>query len=812
MSAPSSFTLVFEMLSDWHIGLGAGRHGAVDSTIRRDWEGFPYIPGKTCVGILRDACEVVAEALGSDWPKVVDVLFGSQPALSQDRGELNSPIPAALQVSSARYPERIRRVLKGKPALLGALTFLKPGVQINRDTGTAEEDFLRYEEMARRGDKLYAQAHLDLSSYPEDVQNKAFALLLAGCRFAERLGGKRRRGTGKCSVSVDGASLSEWKEHLKGECSVSYVTNRPQSLSCSGSGSPKQESYALHIKVETPVVIMSRVVGNVVETLDFIPGAFLLPIVGRRIGQDTLARAIAANQVRVTHAYPVVRGTRGLPVPFCFFQEKMNPEKIHNRLWSKEPAPQIKACRDSYITAEDGKVFFSKPKRMLVTHNVVDDSLQRPQEEGVYSLQSIEPGAEFTAYLMLDGCPTDGLEGDWGQWRIGTAKHSEYGLVTIRAKKIDDVLSAEQQLVNPVGRGANASDGEPDASGGGQCAGCGEGTDELLVVWLLSDALLRDSKLRLMPSVNTLKNELESKLGVALELRQEAGLENSISRQRRIESWQTQWGLPRHTLLGLQAGTVAVFKVKDGTLNSDKLRELERAGIGERTAEGYGRIAFNHPFLSRDRKEYRMESGGDERQSARADDTSEWASLPDEDKAWVRRIQITALKSHIGSVILAKSVDRNWRQDVLGISGDKPSNSQLNALRVLVLRLSDDASNIDQWRQSVNSWRESLSRSTKKDSWPEDAIRKLDSMFGTQDGAGDTNKPVWALIDQDIQWDDFCVSSNRDEEIQELRRSLWPFALKSLVDAVVRAEVRSRSGGEENAQEDQKALRNARHA
>jgi hypothetical protein len=207
-----------------------------------------------------------------------------------------------------------------------------------------------------------------------------------------------------------------------------------------------------------------------------------------------------------------------------------------------------------------------------------------------------------------------------------------------------------------------------------------------------------------------------------------------------------------------------------------------------------------------------MESGGDERQSARADDTSEWASLPDEDKAWVRRIQITALKSHIGSVILAKSVDRNWRQDVLGISGDKPSNSQLNALRVLVLRLSDDASNIDQWRQSVNSWRESLSRSTKKDSWPEDAIRKLDSMFGTQDGAGDTNKPVWALIDQDIQWDDFCVSSNRDEEIQELRRSLWPFALKSLVDAVVRAEVRSRSGGEENAQEDQKALRNARHA
>jgi CRISPR-associated protein Csx10 len=53
-----SFTITVKMLSDWHIGCGAGRTGDIDSLVQRDQNGFPYIPAKTLTGIWRDACEL----------------------------------------------------------------------------------------------------------------------------------------------------------------------------------------------------------------------------------------------------------------------------------------------------------------------------------------------------------------------------------------------------------------------------------------------------------------------------------------------------------------------------------------------------------------------------------------------------------------------------------------------------------------------------------------------------------------------------------------------------------------------------------
>ena len=35
------------MLSDWHIGTGAGRHGGIDRLIARDADGLPYVPAST---------------------------------------------------------------------------------------------------------------------------------------------------------------------------------------------------------------------------------------------------------------------------------------------------------------------------------------------------------------------------------------------------------------------------------------------------------------------------------------------------------------------------------------------------------------------------------------------------------------------------------------------------------------------------------------------------------------------------------------------------------------------------------------------
>ncbi|HEY3378758.1 MAG TPA: RAMP superfamily CRISPR-associated protein, partial [Armatimonadota bacterium] len=80
----SVLRITLTMTSDWHIGSGAGRPGDTDRLIRRDWEGLPYVPGKTMVGIWRDACERVAYGLDHQdenglWHHWVAYLFGNQP-------------------------------------------------------------------------------------------------------------------------------------------------------------------------------------------------------------------------------------------------------------------------------------------------------------------------------------------------------------------------------------------------------------------------------------------------------------------------------------------------------------------------------------------------------------------------------------------------------------------------------------------------------------------------------------------------------------------------------------------------------------
>ena len=67
----------------------------------------------------------------------------------------------------------------------------------------------------------------------------------------------------------------------------------------------------------------------------------------------------------------------------------------------------------------------------------------------------------------------------------------------------------------------------------------------------------------------------------------------------RRESSQARWGRPRPSLVGLAAGSVVSLRVADGVrLDRAALADVEHAGIGERTAEGFGVIRFNPPELT----------------------------------------------------------------------------------------------------------------------------------------------------------------------------------------------------------------------
>jgi len=80
----------------------------------------------------------------------------------------------------------------------------------------------------------------------------------------------------------------------------------------------------LVLNLTGPLAVSHRTVGNVVETLDFLPGSYLLPHVTRtltNLGVDPRG-AIQRGDLLVLSATLEVDEARGRPVPMALFHEK----------------------------------------------------------------------------------------------------------------------------------------------------------------------------------------------------------------------------------------------------------------------------------------------------------------------------------------------------------------------------------------------------------------------------------------------------------------------------------------------------------
>ncbi|MFQ3549237.1 MAG: RAMP superfamily CRISPR-associated protein, partial [Armatimonadota bacterium] len=587
---PKEFILNIKMLSDWHIGTGSGRAGSVDSLVRKDEYGFPYISGKTCNGILRDACEVVASKLDDGWQNYIELLFGSQPSLNKDGDVLDKPQNAAFQIENACYSDNIRKFLKDKKTLKDALTFVKPSMSVDEKTGMAKDDHLMFEEMARCGAELSAKCSLDLDDYDEDTKKRAFDLLLAGCKFADRIGGKRRRGSGKCEISIKDSNISDFE--LLREYKEPKKISSSREISKSENSANELKCYKLTITTKSPVCVMTRTVGNIIQSLDYIPGTHIIPILSKKLGESVISDAIKNSNLIVTNAYPVIDGKRSLPVPFCFFQKKLETESIINRsLVKEENSTQLKQWRNVFIDIDNNNLIFTKAQKIVNTHSVVDDKTQSPSDDGVYSIEAIKPNTTFISYIWFDG----DIGNDWGDVKIGTAKHAEYGSVTFN---IEPCVFENEKRIESYNEG------------------------DKLSLWFASDAIFYDDKLRMTPVIDILKAALEKELkdlskatlekelgeGYELTPIDTEGLISSATRQERTESWQTSWGLPRPTLSSIKAGSYVKFSSNNEKIPNELIKELEKFGIGERRAEGFGRVIVN-PKFEKDYKAEKFEEG-----------------------------------------------------------------------------------------------------------------------------------------------------------------------------------------------------------
>lgn len=625
------FAVTVEFLSDWACGTGTTRYGAVDREVHRDRDGLPMLRGKTLVGMLRDAAETVVEALdeGRDrlWHDWLRVLFGDRSGAHGIPGARPGPLPAALVAHPLRLPEPVRAALADLDELSrhlarDATVTLRPGVQIDTRTGVAADNMFRVEERASSGLVVTADWQLSFDTLPPDapVPWEAEFLLRAAARLVDAVGGKRRRGAGRCRVEVasggrsDRASgdasgrpvdrlaelLALVDEARPPQVALPAAPDGEPSASPSGAGTVGslgrrrddvlQHRYDLRITALTPLLFVRGEIGNLVHTERFIPGTALLPALHEALGEQA-TELITSGRAIVTNATVEIDGRRSLPTPMALQQEKGRPDSALVNLL----VPPSDGRHDDrrlrpwggFCVATEAGIRRATPKLVEWAHSSIEDEPQRPTEDtgGFFVYEAIDTGTVLRAEVWLPADVSLNTTRLAGRRRIGRSRKDDYGLVDIEVSTPDPSTVWLRTGV------ASPASGHPDE----------------LVVWLLSDVLLRGAAGEPAADVGRFAEVLGEALGVGLRLPDavddaaEAGTPpGALVTFRRVESWQRRWSLPRPSLTGLGAGSVLRFQMVGTPPSAEAYRRVEACGVGERTAEGFGRVALAPELLGRE--------------------------------------------------------------------------------------------------------------------------------------------------------------------------------------------------------------------
>lgn len=229
----------FEIItqSAFFIGSGLGIAGIVDRGCLKDNKGFIYIPGSSIKGKVRyytkrlvqqpyfkttlPICETLTnpEICKFEPPCVICRLFGSRYT------------EGALNFLDAKLNKEFQSIIKkNNPLDIKYQTSLRSNNKINRYTRTTEEGHLFTTETGEYGFIFNGKITGNLGGIVIEKVPIELAVLLAGIRLVDSIGGQKSRGLGKCNVNITNVLingelylLSDLSEELKIEWS-SIVT------------------------------------------------------------------------------------------------------------------------------------------------------------------------------------------------------------------------------------------------------------------------------------------------------------------------------------------------------------------------------------------------------------------------------------------------------------------------------------------------------------------------------------------------------------------------------------------------------------
>lgn len=556
--------------------------GDVDISTELDDEGMPLLRGRTLKGLLVEEAAEILSILGcTQFEMAAASMFG-------EPGHHSSS--ALLSFEDGSVPSEIRNAFMQHKWPTTVLTTLRYQTAIDEQTGAAQKTSLRTVRLIRAGIVLRCRVH---SKRPLHGQEKA---LFAACvESLHRMGLHRNEGWGRvtCSlrdeqgVDITGNWLAELDNPLPGQDHITTPHNSPNGASKSTSvQNTTRIAVEVDLLLEKPAIFADRAAGDwVVRTFPYIPGSAILGAsVARYLSmfQKTdpsadvqFQRLFLSGEVRWLNAYPKDGQRRPLPTPCCWrFDEdgsKNNDcpqildlahpegEEIES---GSAPGNWKPSSKWPFAWTGKERVRLIAPKKMTRLHHQRDRELGRSLNGEMFVYEALESGLTFQAVVLCES-------------------ESDADMVQHLLK--NETLAIGRSRTATYGGGAQVTNIRVIAGTTWKELNTPVSQDNYLL--LSSDYLGRNKQGTADPAA------LLDDLAFALDLDRET-LENSprFLAHRTVHGHVGRWQMPRPTQTAVAAGSV--FVLRDMKIDPQKLAELHWKGLGERRAEGFGRVVL----------------------------------------------------------------------------------------------------------------------------------------------------------------------------------------------------------------------------
>ena len=632
-SASGHVTIVFT--SDWGVSTGVGQAGRTHSTIERCGDD-PVVRGTVITGVLREQAMLAAKALDGQkdgkWTSFALWLFGQDP--NSEPG--STPHPRHVLFTDATPASKIP-------------VHDTVSLSIDPTTGTARYQFLRFTERAAAGILTGTFTLIDEADLPLSVQatiDAAHFLLGVAGLMVRGIGSGRSGGDGECTVLVTShevearagqstskivAFASSCAQELRTSLKKLAQSLEPEVVSALPApqrstqhqvgtidGSAAQHGSGHHLILDltlnSPIVSYEVPFSNEIRSLDFLRGTVLLPWLHRLVSskkqagnEAVITNAVTGGHLVVSDALPVISETEGFPVPLTLKTDKTLPSDSPITLYGDSPKNKGKIpVRGGYVffapKEGDGEEpgtktqgWYGKPPLRRRQTTAINHETGAASKGQLVLVEALSEKMRMRAHVWVsdelwNAASVSNLLNEPRVARLGSRKLTgTFGSATCTLREeTDDEREARSRFGNA---GSAQPVGIASTSANGTAPGEGTTTSSSVVsLWFTSDVIARSAGLGAGGTADDLIRAFKRE-GITVE-----AVGTPSIHHRRVDSWSPADNGPRASRLAIQAGSVIQVRVSEEDLA--KLLELAPFGVGELTAQGYGRFVVAHPLLN----------------------------------------------------------------------------------------------------------------------------------------------------------------------------------------------------------------------